>query len=415
MFQKQDFVPTRDKIYKKKNLFVYVPAGLNLEEPYTIWLYFHGQYDKPGKSPYWKNMKASADQANAVFVSSYLGAKPRAAADPNIINNAISLMKEKGDKIKIAEPSEINAYGFSAGGFTMSNFMLNGDVGRINKFMFLDAIYPRWRKLAVRAIEKVGAGNVTIVWIPTGGKHAASAAQKAIKELEGVGVREIGGRHSDARFIRENTQSNNINTIFEGWRKFLKESRAGRIVAIFGPSGSGKSRQKNIFKNHGWKELVSLVTRPPRNESDVEYEFTTEEDWQERDNGGELLNTNEYGGNYYGTKLKDFINADKAILVTDETSIDGSKGGKDLKIVAEKYDKELILVFSAPPDEDELQKRHRDRLERGEYKSQEEYEGRLSRAKEEAKSMQEKMFAMGENLHIVHTDEDVKNLIEELG
>ena len=206
-----------------------------------------------------------------------------------------------------------------------------------------------------------------------------------------------------------------MRILFESWRQYLKESKSGRIIAIFGPSGSGKSRQKNIFKNNGWKELVSLVTRPPRSEEDVEYEFTTEEEWQERDNGGELINTNEYGRNYYGTKLEDFLNAEKAILVTDETSIDGSKGGKDLKNVAKKYDKELILVFSVPPDQEELERRHKGRLERGEYKSQEEYEERFSRAQEETKNMQEKAFEMGEKIYIVNNDEDVKKLIEELG
>ena len=83
----------------------------------------------------------------------------------------------------------------------------------------------------------------------------------------------------------------------------MKESNGGTILAIFGPSGSGKSRQKNIFKESGWSEVVSLVTRPPRGEKDIEYEFTTEEDWQEEFQKGNLINTNEYAGNFYGTKI----------------------------------------------------------------------------------------------------------------
>ena len=206
-----------------------------------------------------------------------------------------------------------------------------------------------------------------------------------------------------------------MKLLFENWRQYLKESKSGRVIAIFGPSGSGKSRQKNIFKKHGWKELVSLVTRPPRGEEDVEYEFTTEEDWLEQNENGELVNTNQYGGNYYGTKLEDFLNAEKAILVTDETSIDGSKGDKDLKNIAAKHGKELILVFSAPPSEEELEKRHKDRLDKGEYKSNEEYEERLARAREESENMQEKVFGFGEDVHIVYNDEDAEKIIEELG
>jgi guanylate kinase len=206
----------------------------------------------------------------------------------------------------------------------------------------------------------------------------------------------------------------NMKPIFEYWRQFIKESKSGNIIAIFGPSGSGKSRQKNIFKNNGWKELISLVTRAPRSEDDVEYEFTTEEEWLEKDKSGELINTNEYGGNFYGTKLQDFLNAEKAILVTDETSIDGSKGEKDLKKIASKYGKDLILVFSAPPSEEELKRRHLDRLDRGEYNSQEEYEARLSKAMEEARDMQEKILGLEERVHVVYDDHDVEKLIKKL-
>ena len=205
-----------------------------------------------------------------------------------------------------------------------------------------------------------------------------------------------------------------MKLLFENWRGFLKEGYRGTIIAIFGPSGSGKSRQKNIFKEKGWQEIVSLVTRPPRGETDVEYEFASEEEWLEKKENGELVNTNEYGGNYYGIKLEDFINADKAILVTDETSIDGSKGEDDLKNVAAKHGKELILVFSAPPGEEELESRHRERLETGEYKSEEEFEARVSKAKEEAETMQQKVSNLDANVHTIYNDEEAEKLAEEL-
>jgi len=202
--------------------------------------------------------------------------------------------------------------------------------------------------------------------------------------------------------------------LLENWRRFLKEAKGGKIIAIFGPSGSGKSRQKNVFKNHGWQEITSLVTRPPRNETDAEYEFTTEEDWLEKYNNKELINTNKYGENYYGTKLEDFLGADKAILVTDETNIDGSRGENDLKTVAAKYGKELILVFSSPPDEEELERRHKKRLEKGEYKSEEEFEARFSKAKEETKNIKEKMIGLGVKLYAIYNDEDAEKLAQEL-
>jgi len=205
-----------------------------------------------------------------------------------------------------------------------------------------------------------------------------------------------------------------VKLLLESWRDYLKENKSGRIIAIFGPSGSGKSRQKNIFKERGWRELVSLVTRPPRNESDVEYEFKTEEDWLSKYESEELINTNQYGGNYYGTRLEDFLNADKAILITDETNIDGSRGENDLKNIAAKYGKNLILIFSAPPDEKELERRHQNRLDKGEYKSEEEFNMRLSKAKEEADNMKEKVRGLDTKKHAIYNDEDAVKLAQEL-
>ena len=173
--------------------------------------------------------------------------------------------------------------------------------------------------------------------------------------------------------------------------------------------------QKNIFKKYGWQELISLVTRPPRSEEDIEYNFILEEEWIEKYENGELINTNNYGGNYYGTKLEDFINIDKTILVTDETNIDGSRGEDDLKNVAAKHGKELILVFSAPPDEEELERRHRERLEKGEYRSEEEFEARISRAKEEARNMKEKVHNIDAKVHILYDDEGAEKLAQEVG
>ena len=205
-----------------------------------------------------------------------------------------------------------------------------------------------------------------------------------------------------------------MKLLIENWHKYLKENKGGRIIALFGPSGSGKSRQKNIFKQYGWNELVSLVTRPPRSEVDAEYDFTTEEEWLSKKLDGKLVNTNKYGGNYYGTRLEDFLDTDKGILVTDETNVDGSRGEDDLKNVAAKYGKDLILVFSAPPGEKELERRHRSRLEKGEYKTEEEYEDRLSRAREEAESMTNKVESLNAKKFVISGDEEAEALAQEL-
>ena len=202
--------------------------------------------------------------------------------------------------------------------------------------------------------------------------------------------------------------------ILESWRKYISESKGGTVLAIFGPSGSGKSRQKNIFKNNGWEEIVSYVTRPPRGEADVEYEFVSEEEWKTEFGKGDLINTNEYAGNFYGTKISDFRNADKAILVTDITNVDGSRGEQDLNRVAEKEGKRLILIFSAPPAEKELIRRHKERLDSGEYSSEEEDETRIQKAQEEAEEMHATVASIGSPVYTVYDDEDAEKLASDL-
>ena len=204
------------------------------------------------------------------------------------------------------------------------------------------------------------------------------------------------------------------DVLFENWRRFLKENRQGTILAIFGPSGSGKSRQKNIFKENGWDEMVSLVTRPPRSEKDIEYEFTTEEDWQEEFQKGNLINTNEYAGNFYGTKISDFRNADKAILVTDITNVDGSRDEQDLNNIARRENKRLILIFSAPPAEKELIRRHKERLDSGEYSSQEEFNTRVQQAREETGTMKSKVNGLSAEVYTIYNDEDAEELARAL-
>ena len=205
-----------------------------------------------------------------------------------------------------------------------------------------------------------------------------------------------------------------MHNLFENWRRFLEENQQGTILAIFGPSGSGKSRQKNIFKDNGWKEIVSFVTRPPRGEEDVEYEFATEDEWKNEFDEGNLVNTNEYGGNFYGTKISDLKNADKAILVTDITNVDGSRGESDLNNVAAREGKRLILLFSAPPAEKELIRRHKERLDSGEYSGPEEFEMRVQKAREESDTMQAKVNGLSAEVHTIYSDEDAEKLARTL-
>ena len=137
---------------------------------------------------------------------------------------------------------------------------------------------------------------------------------------------------------------------------FLSENLDGGVVlALFGPSGSGKSWFKKALVEQGWNEIRTNTTRKPRGPDDNEYNFLSDIEFSKLLNKGELINTNEYLGEMYGTRLSDFAMAENAVMLTDVTSLDA------LKESAAKYGKNLLLVYTAPPESSVMRQRHLDR------------------------------------------------------
>lgn len=79
------------------------------------------------------------------------------------------------------------------------------------------------------------------------------------------------------------------------------------IYIVSGFSGAGKSSLlKEALKNTENVELIkSYTTREPRDEKDDGYHFIEKETFRQMERNGEFLETNFYGGNYYGTPLGD--------------------------------------------------------------------------------------------------------------
>lgn len=79
----------------------------------------------------------------------------------------------------------------------------------------------------------------------------------------------------------------------------------GLLFVISGPSGAGKDTlvEALIARVPRLRYSISMTTREPRmGERDGEhYFFVTLEEFQRRLEAGELLETREYGGSYYGT------------------------------------------------------------------------------------------------------------------
>ena len=116
------------------------------------------------------------------------------------------------------------------------------------------------------------------------------------------------------------------------------------IIVIFGPTGSGKSNYKKHFVEHGWNEIKTHTTRAPRSGDDDEYVFYEGEEgtekWLERNKNGEFINANIYEGHHYGTDKKDFLEANRSVMLSDVTS------AERLRDFGNDNNKKMILLHA---------------------------------------------------------------------
>lgn len=138
--------------------------------------------------------------------------------------------------------------------------------------------------------------------------------------------------------------------------KILPMSGKPQIIALCGPSGSGKSSLINRLltkypKTFGFS--VSYTTRKPRsNEIDgIHYHFIDKEIFQKRITQGEFLEYTTYNDNIYGTSNSavNHIVKNGTICLVD-VDIEGVK-----RIKNSKY--KSTLIFIMPPDLNELEHR----------------------------------------------------------
>ncbi len=129
----------------------------------------------------------------------------------------------------------------------------------------------------------------------------------------------------------------------------------GGVFVVAGPSGSGKDTLfKELFKRKPEiKFSISSITRPMR-VGEVEgekYNFITREKFLNMLENDELLEYNEYIGNYYGTPKAPVIAAiEKGEDILIEVDVNGAKE------ICEKLP-EAVTVFIMPPSYKELKRR----------------------------------------------------------
>jgi len=227
--------------------------------------------------------------------------------------------------------------------------------------------------------------------------------QKALSVLD-MG----GNKHVETGMSRR--QGKKRESSPPGMAESVEKSDASRtIIAIFGASGCGKSRMKQAFVNMGFGEVKSFTTRGPRggSEQDIEYDFTSLSDFLSELQAGELVNVNQYNSEWYGTRLSAFENSEgpkDLVLLTDITSL------HDFFDAVDDSKKKIMFVHCASPPLKELIRRHRARLESGEYKNREEFEQRLTAAVSETKNMEDQVESLKNSLPIFSFEEAKKEL-----
>ena len=129
----------------------------------------------------------------------------------------------------------------------------------------------------------------------------------------------------------------------------------GLIVSISGPSGVGKGtvlgKVREILPNCA--SSVSVTTRSPR-EGEVEgvaYYFRTKEQFKQMYADGEILEYDEYVGNFYGTPAGPLkVMSDEGKDVVADLTIPGS-------LALKKTFEQAVTIFLLPPSFDVLAER----------------------------------------------------------
>lgn len=129
----------------------------------------------------------------------------------------------------------------------------------------------------------------------------------------------------------------------------------GLLVVISSPSGGGKDSVINALLKQipNSTRFVTTTSRPPRpgNKEGVDYHFVSEADFKQKIADGEMIESNFYAGNYYGTEKTRLENCLKQYdLVLTQIEVNGKHSLDQAKIPH-------LSIFLVPESLDVLKKR----------------------------------------------------------
>ena len=142
----------------------------------------------------------------------------------------------------------------------------------------------------------------------------------------------------------------------------VRLARRGLMFVLSSPSGAGKSTiARQLLKEDGDIELSISVTTRERRPSEldgVHYHFIDEDQFSKMADRGELLESAEVYGNFYGTPQEP---VERALAAGRDVLFDIDWQGT--RQIAAKLPDDVVRVFILPPSMEELQARLKRRAE----------------------------------------------------